>query len=69
MAKKIEKKEDWATLSAGELEARLKDLNENYFRMRFRHATSPLKNPLEIRHARRSIARIKTLLRQKEVRV
>jgi large subunit ribosomal protein L29 len=67
--KKVEKKEDLATMSAAELEAQLKELNESYFRMRFRHSTSPLKNPMEIRQARRSIARVKTLLRQKEVRV
>ena len=67
MAKKIEKKEDLSVLSASELHARLKELQDSYFQARFRHVTSPLKNPLEIRHFRRHIARIKTWLRQKEV--
>jgi large subunit ribosomal protein L29 len=67
MAKKIEKKEDLSVLSVGELEARLNELKDIYFQARFRHVTSPLKNPLEIRHFRRHIARIRTWLRQKEV--
>ena len=66
--KKIEKKEDLAVLSPAELQARLSDLQESYFRAGFRHVTSPLKNPMELRHSRRHIARLKTLLRQKEVK-
>jgi len=67
MAKKVEKKEDLKVLSVDELHARLKELQEGYFRSSFRHVTSPLKNPMELRNSRRHIARLKTLLRQKEV--
>jgi len=67
MAKKVEKKEDLSTLSADEMEARLKELQDSYFRARFRHVTSPLKNPMELRDFRRQIARLKTWLRRKEV--
>jgi len=68
MAKKTaSKKETLTSLSPKELQARLKETQENYFRLSFRHATSPLKNPLELRTARRTIARLNTLLRQKEV--
>jgi len=63
------KQEDLHALDALELQARLKNTQEAYFRLRFRHASNPMKNPMEIREARRSIARLKTLLRQKEVRV
>lgn len=65
--KKIEKKEDLGTMSAEELAAQLKELQESYFKARFRHVTSPLKNPLELRHFRRQIARVKTWQRKKEV--
>jgi large subunit ribosomal protein L29 len=67
--KKADKKEDFSTLSVAELQVRLKELRESSFRMKFRHATSPLKNPLDIRVNRRAIARVHTFLRQKEVRV
>ena len=67
MAKKVEKKEDLSALSPDEMEARLKQLQEAYFRARFRHVTSPLKNPMELRHFRRQIARVKTWQRRKEV--
>lgn len=59
------KKEALNTLSVQELEARLKDSQETRFRLQFRHTTTPLKNPMEIRHTRREIARLKTLLREK----
>jgi large subunit ribosomal protein L29 len=54
------------SLSAPELEAKLCAAQEQLFRMRFRHASTPVKNPLEIRFLRRSIARFKTLLHQKQ---
>jgi len=69
MAKKADKKESLSSLSPKELESRLKETQESYFRLRFRHATSPLKNPMEIRTARKMIARLRTLIRQKEVSV
>ena len=34
--------------------------------MEFQHNVAPLKNPLELRHLRRDIARLKTYLQQKE---
>lgn len=53
-------------MSVTELQARLSEKQESSFRLRFRHASSPLKNPMEIRTARREIARLKTLLNQKQ---
>lgn len=67
MAKKKDKKEvSVQELSVPELQARLGEVQENHFRLQFRHASNPLKNPMEIRIARREIARIKTVLRQKQ---
>jgi len=49
--------------SADELRADLHKTREQYFKMRFRHATAPLKNPLELRSLRRQVARLETLLK------
>ena len=53
------------SLSPVELEAKLRDSEEKLFRLEFRHASTPLKNALEIRKLRRDVARFKTLLREK----
>lgn len=67
MAKKKEQKpESLHDMSVPELKARLGEIQENQFRLQFRHAGNPLKNPMEIRTARRQVARIKTILRQKQ---
>jgi len=49
-----------------ELAAKLSDLEEKLFRLKFRNSTSPVKNALEIRENRRMIARIKTLLAEQK---
>jgi large subunit ribosomal protein L29 len=49
-----------------ELNAKLSELQDELFKLKFRHATTPIKNPLEIREIRKNIARIKTLITQKE---
>lgn len=55
------------SLSETELRAKLRDTEEQLFRLKFRHASSPIKNPLEIRNLRRMIARLKTLLREQQL--
>ncbi len=66
MAKKVAVKESLNDLSVAVLETRLQESQENSFRLKFQHASNPLKNPMEIRTARRLIARVRTVLRQKE---
>jgi len=66
MARKKESKETLHAMSVAELEARLGEVRENYFRIQFRHASNPLKNPLQIRQTRREVARLKTLLHLKK---
>jgi large subunit ribosomal protein L29 len=51
-------------LSPIELDARLRETREKLFQAKFRHRSSPLKNPLEIRNLRRDIARILTIMNQ-----
>lgn len=58
---------DIKTLSIGELNARLKELNSELFNLRFSHATRNLANPMQIREVKKEIARVKTVLREKEI--
>ena len=48
-------------------EARLAELHEDMFRLRFQFATRQLTNTARIRVVRREIARVKTLQRQQEL--
>lgn len=41
--------------------------NEALLRLNMNHAVSPLDNPMKIKVARRNIARLKTVLRQREL--
>jgi large subunit ribosomal protein L29 len=49
-----------------ELNAKLAESQDKLFRLKFRHSTAPVRNPLEIREIRRTIARIKTLIAHKK---
>ena len=50
-----------------ELEARLKELKEEQFKLRFQASMMELENPSLLRNIRRDIARIKTILREREL--
>lgn len=52
-----------------ELNAKLNDLKEELFNLRFQHATGQLDNPMRMRHVRREIARIKTIIRERELNI
>jgi large subunit ribosomal protein L29 len=52
-------------LSAEQLQARLGELKEERFRLRFRSATEAIENPIRFRTIRRDIARIQTILRER----
>ncbi|GHT43007.1 hypothetical protein AGMMS49921_09770 [Endomicrobiia bacterium] len=49
-----------------ELNAKLNELQDSFFKLKFRNSVTPVKNPLEIREMRKDIARIKTLIAQKK---
>lgn len=51
-----------------ELRKRIKDEEENLVHLKFQKATSQLESPIRIRRVRREIARMKTVLRQIELR-
>ena len=46
--------------------SRVKELEEEQFRLRFRSATEPLEDPLRLRVIRRDLARLKTVLREQQ---
>jgi large subunit ribosomal protein L29 len=54
-------------LSTDELNLRLDSLKEELFNLRFQVATGQLDNPMRIRQVRKDIARVKTVLRQREL--
>jgi large subunit ribosomal protein L29 len=53
-------------MSADELRTKERELQEQLFRLRFQKSLGQLDNALKIRETRRDIARVKTVLRQKQ---
>ena len=53
-------------MSPDEIRLRLGELREELFNLRFRNSMLQLDNPLKIRAGRREIARLLTVLREKE---
>jgi large subunit ribosomal protein L29 len=53
-------------LSVDDIRARVAELEEERFRLRFRSATETLENPLRLRTIRKDIARLKTVLGELE---
>ena len=54
-------------LSPEELSKQLEDAYQELFNLRFRHATRQLTNYSELRQVRKKIARIKTIMREREL--
>ena len=54
-------------MSDEQLELTLKDVIKNLFHLRFQSATERLETPSEIRKAKKDVARIKTILRQRQI--
>jgi large subunit ribosomal protein L29 len=52
-------------MGTDDIAARIKELEEEQFRLKFRSATEPLEDPLRLRVIRRDIARLKTIQREK----
>ena len=53
-------------MSVDEIQARVAELREELFNLRFRNSMKQLDNPLKIRGGRREMARLLTILREKE---
>lgn len=54
-------------LSVIELNDQLKELKEELFNLRFQHAINQLTNPVRINLVKKDIARVKTVIREKEI--
>ena len=54
-------------LSPQELDERLIDLKKDLFFLRMQHATNQLDNPIRINQTRKDIARVKTVIRRKQL--
>ena len=55
-------------LSNQELDQKLKDLKTELFNLRFQLATGQLGNIMTIRELKRDIARVKTVIREREIK-
>ena len=53
-------------LGSDELEGREKDLDDQLFRLRIQKSMGQLEAPAKVRDIRRDLARVKTILREKE---
>ena len=56
-------------LSVEKLQEKLQELKKDLFMLRMQHATNQLDNPLQIANIKKDIARIKTIIREKETNV
>jgi large subunit ribosomal protein L29 len=54
-------------MTVADIRTRITELQEERFRLRFRGATEQLEEPLRLRAIRRDVARLKTVLRQREM--
>ena len=59
---------DIRNLSAAELNTKVSVLKEELFNLRFQLATGQLENPMRIREVKKTIARIKTVQREEEIK-
>jgi len=56
-------------LSIPELKEKLRELREELFNLRFQKTVHQLENPMRIRQVKRDIARILTVIREKELNI
>ena len=54
-------------LSLEELQHKLDDLTQELFNLRFQHATDQLENPMRLRQTKKDVARVKTVLRERQI--
>jgi large subunit ribosomal protein L29 len=63
---KVTKTADLRDLTVDDLQAKAKELDDQTFRLRLKKALGQLESPIAMRSNRRDLARIKTIIRQKE---
>lgn len=55
-------------LTTDELNVKLKELKEELFNLRFRHAVGQLENPASLNTCKKDIAKVMTILRERELK-
>lgn len=60
--------QDFRQSSPQDLQIKLNDLKGELFNLRFQLATGQLENPMRIKEVKKSIAQIKTIIREEEIR-
>ena len=60
---------DVRAMSVEDLTSKLNELKKDLFMLRMQHATNQLDNPMQIAAVKKDIARIKTIIREKEINV
>ncbi len=55
-------------MTEAELTTEVKKLKQELFNLRFQHVTGQLENPIKMRDIKKNIARVKTVLREKELK-
>ena len=56
-------------LSTAELNKKLEELKKDLFMLRMQHATNQLDNPMRLNAVKKDIARIKTIIREKQTNI
>lgn len=59
--------EELRKLSNEELESKIKESKEELFNLRFQQATGNLEKPVRLRELRRQVAKMKTIIREREL--
>ena len=62
------KAKEIVNLSDEELDKKLKELKSELFKLRFRHASGQLDNPLSINLVKKDIARVNTVIRARQLK-
>lgn len=60
------KQQEITKLSVEDLKGQLSNLSEQLEKMKLTHSVAPLENPMQIRHMRKTIARLNTELTKRE---
>jgi len=55
------------TMTEAELNAELAKMKQELFNLRFQHVTGQLENPVQMRELKKDIARVNTVLKEKEL--
>lgn len=61
------KTKEFHEMTVEELNTKLKELSEELFNLRFRHAIGQLENSASLNTCKKDIAKVKTILRQREL--